>query len=93
MDIKWSSLGEVALVSLAVGVGVVVIFTLGVLAWSLLPRSEATERGGTEPSSAEPIAAGAGANPAVLRAAAGLCFLACALIVGYGLYLIVPQFH
>jgi hypothetical protein len=25
--------------------------------------------------------------------AAGLCFLACALIAAYGIYLIVPQFH
>jgi hypothetical protein len=24
---------------------------------------------------------------------AGLCFLACAAAVGYGIYLIVPQFH
>jgi hypothetical protein len=86
MNITWSSLGEVALVSLAVSVGVVVIFTIGVLAWSSLPRPETTEHDGAGQS-------GAGPNPAVLRAAAGLCFFACALIVGYGIYLIVPQFH
>ncbi|MFH8338447.1 hypothetical protein [Streptomyces sp. AM6-12] len=27
------------------------------------------------------------------RAQAGLCFLVCAVVVGYGIYLIVPQFH
>ncbi len=27
------------------------------------------------------------------RAQAGLCFLACAAVVAYGIYLIVPQFH
>jgi hypothetical protein len=26
-------------------------------------------------------------------AQAGLCFLACAAVVAYGIYLIVPQFH
>ena len=91
MTIKWSSLGEVALVSLAVSVGVVVIFTLGVLAWSFLPRPETTEHDGAGQSGAG--TSGAGPNPAVLRTAAGLCFFACALIVGYGIYLIVPQFH
>ncbi|MFF3562204.1 hypothetical protein ACFYXS_19410 [Streptomyces sp. NPDC002574] len=29
----------------------------------------------------------------VSYAAAGLCFLACAAVVAYGIYLIVPQFH
>ncbi|KMS83257.1 hypothetical protein ACZ91_54120 [Streptomyces regensis] len=27
------------------------------------------------------------------RAQAGLCFLACAAVVAYGIHLIVPQFH
>jgi hypothetical protein len=34
MHIDWSALGEVAVVSIGVAVGVVVIFTLGVLALS-----------------------------------------------------------
>jgi hypothetical protein len=77
MDIKWSALAEVALVSFGVGVGIVVIFAVGVLAWS--------------PGSGEN---GAGARGGALgNAAAGLCFLACALIAAYGIYLIVPQFH
>jgi hypothetical protein len=30
---------------------------------------------------------------AVAVTQAGLCFLACAAVVAYGIYLIVPQFH
>jgi hypothetical protein len=79
MSIKWSSLGEVAVVSLGVGVAIVVIFAVGVLAWSLRARvgEGATDR----------------PNATAVTAAAGLCFLACALIIVYGIYLIVPQFH
>ncbi|MFH9088035.1 hypothetical protein [Streptomyces sp. NPDC017673] len=36
--------------------------------------------------------AGDGAS-ATGRAQAGLCFLACAAVVAYGIHLIVPQFH
>jgi hypothetical protein len=36
--------------------------------------------------------AGGGASAAGF-AQAGLCFLACAAVVAYGIYLIVPQFH
>jgi hypothetical protein len=75
MDIKWSALGEVALVSFAVGVAIVVIFSVGVLASAQGDEDGAPARGGT------------------LGNAAGLCFLACALIAAYGIYLIVPQFH
>jgi|EndMetStandDraft_8_1072994.scaffolds.fasta_scaffold345193_2 hypothetical protein len=75
MDIKWSALGEVALVSFAVGVAIVVIFSVGVLA-SGQGEDGAPSRAGT-----------------LGNAAAGLCFLACALIAAYGIYLIVPQFH
>lgn len=34
-----------------------------------------------------------GASEVVGRVQAGVCFLACAAVVGYGIYLIVPQFH
>jgi ABC-type nickel/cobalt efflux system permease component RcnA len=83
MNIKWSSLGEVAVVSLAVGVAIVVIFAVGVLAWSL--RERATAEGGAS--------GGTAGNTPLLTVAAGLCFLACAAIIAYGIYLIVPQFH
>jgi len=80
MDIKWDALGEVAVVSFATGVAIVVIFAVGVLAWSTGGRA------GDETGA--PARGGALSN-----AAAGLCFLACALITAYGIYLIVPQFH
>jgi hypothetical protein len=65
MDIKWSALSEVALVSFGVGVGIAVVFAVGVLAWSQSGSGEdgAAARGGT-----------------LGNVAAGLCFLACALI-------------
>ncbi|MGW5458285.1 hypothetical protein [Streptomyces sp. NPDC003996] len=43
-------------------------------------------------SRAEADRAEAGAAT-VGRALAGLCFLACAAVVAYGIHLIVPQFH
>jgi uncharacterized iron-regulated membrane protein len=79
MDIKWNALGEVAAVSFAVGVAIVVIFAVGILTWSA--------------RSPEAAHHGRGGNTTLATAAAGLCFLACAVIVGYGIYLIVPQFH
>ncbi|WP_433452428.1 hypothetical protein ACQPXS_30360 [Streptomyces sp. CA-142005] len=78
MHVDWSALGKVAAVSLGVTVAVVVVFTFGVLG---LSRAEADR-----------AEAGAGAAT-VGRALAGLCFLACAAVVAYGIYLIVPQFH
>ena len=78
MDIKWNALGEVAVVSFAVGVTIVVIFAVGVLTWSMRPRATEVGRGG---------------GGTLATVGAGLCFLACALIVCYGIYLIVPQFH
>ncbi|WP_433180729.1 hypothetical protein [Actinoallomurus sp. CA-150999] len=79
MDIKWNALGEVAAVAFAVGVAIVVIFAVGILAWSS--------------RSPEGAHHGRGESTTLATVGAGLCFLACAVIVGYGIYLIVPQFH
>lgn len=55
----------------------VVVFALGVLG---LARAEAArEENGT--------------GSTVGLTQAGLCFVACAAVVAYGIYLIVPQFH
>jgi hypothetical protein len=81
MHVDWSALGKVAAVSLGVTVAVVVVFTFGVLG---LSRAEADR---AEADRAEAGAATVG------RALAGLCFLACAAVVAYGIYLIVPRFH
>ncbi|GGM15107.1 hypothetical protein GCM10010129_69190 [Streptomyces fumigatiscleroticus] len=77
MSIDWSALGQVALVSLGVTVAVVVVFAFGVL--GLARVEEARE----ERSTSSPLG----------TAQASLCFLACAAVVAYGIYLIVPQFH
>ncbi|MER5883192.1 hypothetical protein ABT160_05140 [Streptomyces sp. NPDC001941] len=87
MKLNWSALGEVALVSIGVTVGVVLVFAIGVRALAVPdgaptgPQGTATGRHG-----------GASPGPAS-RAVSGLCFLACAAVVAYGIYLIVPQFH
>jgi hypothetical protein len=77
MHIDWSALGQVAIVSLVFGVGIAVLFAVGVTALSR--RAVAID----EKKAAPP------ADTAV----AGLCFLACIAAVAYGLYLIIPQFH
>jgi hypothetical protein len=79
MNPHWSALGEVALVSVGATVGVVLVFALGVRA--LATGEEA--RGGKDDGRGAPLSV----------AVAGLCFLACAAAVLYGLYLIVPRFH
>ncbi|MBV9164340.1 MAG: hypothetical protein JO281_22980 [Pseudonocardiales bacterium] len=76
MYIDWNSLGEVAVVSIGVAVGVVVIFALGILALS--HRETATNRG---------------SNGTVALTGALLCFTACAAVVVYSIYLIIPQLH
>ncbi|MDT0461846.1 hypothetical protein [Streptomyces gibsoniae] len=77
MHLDWTALGQVTAVSIGVTVAVVVVFALGVL--GLAQAEAARERdGGTH---------------ALGLAQAGLCFLACAAVVAYGIYLIVPQFH
>ncbi len=77
MNLDWTALGQVAAVSLAVTVAVVAVFAIGVLG---LARYEGTREEG-------------GGTSSVGLAQAGLCFVACAAVVVYGIYLIVPQFH
>jgi hypothetical protein len=77
MDLDWNALGKVTAVSVGVTVAVVVVFALGVLG---LARYEGAREDG-------------GGTSAVGMAQAGLCFLACAAVVVYGICLIVPQFH
>lgn len=77
MHIDWSALGQVAIASLVFGVGIAVLFAVGVTALSR--RTVAIE----EKKGLAPVD----------TAVAGLCFLACVAAVFYGLYLIIPQFH
>jgi hypothetical protein len=77
MSLDWTALGQVTAVSLAATVAVVAVFALGVLG---LARYEGAREEGGDTST-------------LGLAQAGLCFLACAAVVAYGIYLIVPQFH
>lgn len=76
MHIDWSALGQVAVVSVGIAVGIVAIFALGVRALS--QREIDIERGGSGTLS---------------LAGALLCFAACAVVLLYSIYLIVPQLH
>ena len=78
MSIDWTALGQVTAVSVGVTVAVVVVFALGVLGRARFEGAQ--ERPG-------------GAGAPLGLAQAGLCFLACAAVVAYGIHLIVPQFH
>ena len=78
MSIDWTALGQVAAVSIGVTVAVVVVFALGVLGLARYEGARSVPEGGTSAAS---------------LAQAGVCFLACAGVVAYGIYLIVPQFH
>ncbi|MEU7662618.1 hypothetical protein [Streptomyces lincolnensis] len=77
MSLDWTALGQVTAVSIGVTIAVVVVFALGVLGLARLEGAR-EEAGGTS---------------AVGFAQATLCFAACAAVVAYGIYLIVPQFH
>jgi hypothetical protein len=79
IQIHWSGLAKVAEFGLAFGVGIVAVFALGVLA---LSRAESAR---SAPSGSPGRAAG--------LAAAGAAFAVCAGALGYGLYLLIPQFH
>ncbi len=79
IDIHWAGLIKVAEVSLAFGVGIVAVFTLGVLG---LAKAETAR---SAPSGSAARATG--------LAVAGVAFAACAAALVYGLYLLVPQFH
>lgn len=79
IEIKWDGLAKVAEVGLAFGVGIAVVFTLGVLG---LSRAE----------SAREAPNGLSARSTGL-ALAGVAFAGCAAAVLYGLYLLIPRFH
>jgi hypothetical protein len=77
MHLDWTALGQVAAVSIGVTVAVVVVFAFGVLGLARLEGARDQQDG----------------TSALGRTQAGLCFLACAAVVAYGIYLIVPQLH
>lgn len=82
VKIDWGALGMVFLVSFATAVGVIVLFALGISALAMP---------GTEPTSTPGGSAEKGTRPPWSWPLGILCFLACALVVGYGLYLIIAK--
>ncbi|GGZ86881.1 hypothetical protein [Streptomyces bluensis] len=74
MGIKWDSLVDVSLASFGVTIAVVVLFSLGIAAWS---RADGL--------SGDSAAAGGTA-----RVAAVLCFAACLAVAAFGIDIIVP---
>jgi hypothetical protein len=78
ISIDWADLAKVAEVSAAFGVGIVVVFALGVLATSRAAAARVAQR---------PVQRASG------FAVAGTAFALCAAAVLYGLYLLIPQFH
>lgn len=86
MDIDWMALVKVAVVSFAFGVGLVTVFSLGIVGTAAASRDASSPSGGGgEVSTA--------VNPLAARGIAVLCFAACGAAVLYGLWLIIPQFH
>jgi hypothetical protein len=80
MNIAWSAFGEVFVVSLGAGAGLVLVFAIGVALVSAR-APVGGERAGTptaRPSTGD-------------QALAALCFLACGLVVIYGLYLVIHK--
>ncbi|MFE9406226.1 hypothetical protein ACFYNY_31475 [Streptomyces sp. NPDC006530] len=75
MHINWEALGSVFGVSLAVTVGLVGLFTLGIVG---LTKREAAASG-----------AGDTSNTVMARTGAYACFALCAAAVAYGIFLIV----
>jgi hypothetical protein len=79
MNVAWGSLFLVFVVSLAVGVAVVALVALALVGLSARQRALA---GG--PDDGAPTL-----NPGTGTAIAGLCLVAVAAIVGYGLWIII----
>jgi hypothetical protein len=80
MNIAWGSLLVVCVVSLAVGVAVVALVAFALVG---LSARAAQPVGGPDDGGTPPVGGRLG------TAIAGLCLLAVAAIVGYGLYMIV----
>jgi hypothetical protein len=77
VTIDWGALGMVFLVSFGAGVGVIVLFSLGVSALTLVEPASPLDRTAAHP------------RPAWAWPVAMLCFLSCALVVAFSLYLII----
>lgn len=90
MNIDWAAFGQVFGVTLVVTVGIVGLFTVGIVGTSRKQvRQPAASEGrqGTSATSVAPVVSVAPSGPA--KVGAYLCFALCAAAVAYGIYLIV----
>jgi hypothetical protein len=81
VSIDWAALGVVFLVSFGTAVGLIVLFSLGVNALATTTTDPPASPAHTHQKPAPQLTS--------IPPVAVLCFLACALIVAYGLYLII----
>ena len=86
MTIDWSALGLVAITTLVAAIAVIGIFSLGVFALTGGARATTDDQA----AGAAPVRAETGA---AAKAAGYACLAIAGLLVLYGLYLIIPQFH
>jgi hypothetical protein len=92
MNIDWGAFGEVFGVSMGAGVGVVLVFAIGVaLISARVPAGGQRAATPARPSTGGQRAATAARPSTGNQALAALCFLACALVVSYGLYLVIHK--
>ncbi|MGP3981523.1 hypothetical protein [Streptomyces sp. KR80] len=84
MNIDWVALGQVFGVSLVVTVGVVGLFTLGIVGTSRKPRPHTDGSADTTGTSAA-----TGAATLLARTGGYACFALCAAAIAYGFHLIV----
>jgi hypothetical protein len=92
MNIDWRAFAEVFVVSFAAAVGVIMLFSIGISVLSRAPASAGPDAGldAVPDSGVDAVTVRTRPTP-VAQLTAGLCFLACALTVLYGLYVIVSK--
>lgn len=89
MNIDWNALGQVFGVSLVMTIGLVGVFTLGIVATARKPQQEEVAVTASAGGGAATVAA-TGQGPGTLARSAGyLCFTLCAAAVAYGISVIV----
>jgi len=96
--IDWVSLGKVAGVSFIFGVAIVVLFSVGIIGVSWMrghdfPNADADAARAIGDTDLRGQGSDVAANQPLGATLAVLCFGLCAAAVGFGLWLIIPQFH
>lgn len=96
--IDWAAFLIVAVVALVSSCAVVAVYSVGLRFWSwadTLAGRYGVRDDGTiaPPTETTPAQRGTVAQVRLARALGVVCFVVCAAVVLYGIYLIVPQFH